>query len=764
MKFSLESIIPRRFSYLHVFLLGLVVRLVYLVQAWKNNELIGCPIVDAQVYVNWARSILDGHLLWYEPSNYTPMYPIYLAFWFFLLGNATKAIFAVFLVFGAAQAVVIGKTAELVWDRRTGLVAALLAATYWPFVIFEATFYAESLAVLTLSIGLLLVCLYNKEGKRRYLLLAGLSLAVACMCRANAILCLVALSCWLAWDAIHRRRSSEWSGRIGASHTRSFFAVLWHPLLLLAPMILMSIPLVLWNFRLTGSPILRTQGAECLYIGNEPDFGGLIVSPGWEWTDLETRPLHDGKTLTAEKEQYWFDKTLEIITTRTGGWLSLQGKKLLMQLGNCEVSQEIDIYRFKNSSPLLRNWFWPGFGVLLPLAAAGVVLAVRRRELRAAPLWICAALYLVSILPFQVCARFRLPLVVPLLPFAAILLVRLSAQISGRKVRSLFAAAAGLLAAYAIVLPDHTHLAQRNKIDHWFFVGTRRKNAGDIEGAVQAFAKSTAQLTSRVDSLLAMGYVQLSTNGVEQARATFLEARRRKGTCVEAMLGLAGCAARSGHDEEAVALAREVLLKWPNSREALRLLQGIYFRQENWPILELVLNQMLTYVNWAPDVAFQLARIVALQGEPSRAIAVYDKIASSEHVGVFDRSRALLLSGILRWRTDGDVKGATVQWLRASGLGDKRLAPLLSCLLGKIEPATLSVSYRQDDWKDAGMYLPYTLGIAAWMRGDATSAASRFEQVVSLRSADKLKEHKMAILESWAMADLAKIRAAKPSP
>ncbi|MEI6971072.1 MAG: tetratricopeptide repeat protein [bacterium] len=744
MKLDLEHIIPRRLNYLHVLMLGLIIRCVYLVQAWSRNEILDFPIVDAEVYVRWAQSILSGNLLWHEPSNYTPMYPLYLAVWLFIFGKATAAIFAGFLLLGAAQAVVIGKTAELVWDRRTGLLAALLAGTYWPFVVIEATFHAENLALWTLSLGLLAVCAYDKHGKRRYLLLAGVSLAVASLCRANAILCMGALACWLVWDAFRRRRAAvHVAGRL---------------FLFLAPLVAMSLPIMAWNCKLTGSPMLRTQGPECLYIGNEPDFGGLIVSPGWEWINLETMPLKDGKTLTLERERYWWGKTVDIVKSRPREWVALQCRKLLMLLGNYEVSQEIDIYRFRDSSPLLGYRCWPGFGFLLPLAAGGIILAIRRRESAAVPLWLCAAIYAASIFPFQIASRFRLLVVVPLLPFAAAFVVSVVRWAAARQFRPLLAAGAWLIAALAVVLPDHTKLAQRNVIDHWLYVGVARLKAGNVEGAMEAFSASSTQLSGRVDSLLQMGYAQLSAGNIEPARSSFQEALRRNDGCTEALLGLAGCAARSGNDNEAVELAGQVLDRWPNSLEALRLLQGIYFRQENWAMLEPVLNQMRTYINWPPDAGFQLARISLLGGRPDRALAVYDEIASAGHVGASSRNRALFLGGVLKWRLQSDPEGARGRWARVSGGGDEaRIAPLAACLQGKLSAAGLSAAYPLESWDEAALYLTYTLAIEAWMSGDVSSAKGHLGRAVAMRQADKLKEHERSLLESWAVEDLRRI-------
>ena len=108
--------LPQPNSFVWPFLAALLLRACYLFEAFRNNELIAYPLVDEEVYVQWAREIVGGQWLWSQPINYTPGYPLWLACWIAVFGWQPVAHFAVFLFLGAAQAAIIGRTAELLWD------------------------------------------------------------------------------------------------------------------------------------------------------------------------------------------------------------------------------------------------------------------------------------------------------------------------------------------------------------------------------------------------------------------------------------------------------------------------------------------------------------------------------------------------------------------------------------------------------------------------------------------------------------------------
>ncbi len=374
-----------RVEYLAVFFVALLLRAVYLLSAWQGNELIDYPIVDAMVYVEWAKDILNGELLWAESSNYTPIYPLYLASWFSVLGDRTFSIFLIFHLIGAAQAVIIGLIAEQAWDWKEGLLAAFLAATYWPFVVFEASFYAEAFALWNASLGILLLMRAARTNSFPGLFAAGFFIGLAGLARANLLLCFPVLCLWLAIRQLRAQRQGSSDGASTKVGVRRVFSAARPAIALALPVLLLSAPIVAWNLRVTGRPILRSQSGVTLFLGNNPDFGGLVVPPGVQWRDLMIEPLRAGKTTSLEKEDYWQERTLAVIQDRPADWIALQWKKLSMHLGAFEVSQEIDIPAFRTASPILALPFWPGFGLVMPLALAGIGVALRRPRAPARP-------------------------------------------------------------------------------------------------------------------------------------------------------------------------------------------------------------------------------------------------------------------------------------------------------------------------------------------------------------------------------------------
>jgi tetratricopeptide (TPR) repeat protein len=108
--------------------------------------------------------------------------------------------------------------------------------------------------------------------------------------------------------------------------------------------------------------------------------------------------------------------------------LQLLAHKLALFWDGQEIANNKDIYFFSARRPLTRFLIRHGlidlpFGLIAPLALAGMVLAWRRREGHGAGLLALFVFsYMVGVVLFFVNARFRLPVVPFLLPFAAYIL------------------------------------------------------------------------------------------------------------------------------------------------------------------------------------------------------------------------------------------------------------------------------------------------------------------------------------------------------
>ncbi len=747
----MKAVLPARLSYWHVFFAGIALRLTYLWQASHRNEILDYPIVDASVYVAWAQDILSGHILWSEPVNYTPMYPFYLAFWLFLFGNASCFIFMLFHILGAIQAVALGRVAELAWDRKTGLVAGFIAALYWPFIIMEASFFCENLALWTLAVGLLFLVRYARRAGTGDLLAAGAFIGVAGLCRANLLLGMPVIACWVAWDAtiagIRANKPKSAATLHGVRLAAAF----------LLPFIIMAAPVSLWNYHRVGSPMLRTQGGICLYVGNEPRFDGLIMPPGVEYDDLSNEPLRANQSLLHERERFWIGKTMDVVRNHTRDWLALQARKLSMHLGAYEISQEIDIYRFRGFSSALALPVWPGFGFVAPLALAGILLSLRLRQRAAVPLILFAAAYFVSIFPFQVASRFRLPLALAAIPFAAYALVSIAAPALFRDRRRFSAALIGLAVLFALIVPDYTHARARNVIRHEYFVGEKRYHLGDMTGALLALSVSAAKYPSDADSLLLSGDIHVSQGETGQAEACFREADRRRPRNIPALMGMARCAIVEKRFEEAKSLLQRCLAEWPNSMQALSLLNDICFLEGDWAAAEQVLIQMHTYVSCPAKMTFRLALVRERLGKIGEAVATYDKVADDSLQDAPDRTRAAFSAAALLWRYGLDRDLAVERWRGLAGGPANFYSPLAARLAGELDDTALLAAYSAEMRSEGRAYITYTIGLAAWLKGDVAGAREKFEHVLSIRQARELKPWKLLTPEYWAMTDLERL-------
>jgi tetratricopeptide (TPR) repeat protein len=202
--------------------------------------------------------------------------------------------------------------------------------------------------------------------------------------------------------------------------------------------------------------VTTAQLGPNFYIGNNPRATGVYAPllPGrqtahFEASDAALLAEQDlGRKLTrGEISDYWLGRSLDFIRTEPGRWIALLGSKSLLTINAFELPDAEDIYTYADWSALLRALLPVlHFGMLVPFAAAGMVLAWRdRRDVWI--LYLLVAAFAGSVAVFYVFARYRFPLVPLLLPFAGLAIVRGFELASERDYRKLIAPGIVLLAA-----------------------------------------------------------------------------------------------------------------------------------------------------------------------------------------------------------------------------------------------------------------------------------------------------------------------------
>lgn len=153
---------------------------------------------------------LDGHPTAIRP----PGYPLFLAGIYVLVGHNVMAVRLAQICLSSLLALVIYLLGHTLFDRRVGLWAALGVAGYPLFIVIAGDLYADSVALLTGSLSLLIAARMLRDQRWGWGLLLGITLAVTIMLRTTASLLLPLLTVWLFLTR-HWRRALRDAGLMG---------------------------------------------------------------------------------------------------------------------------------------------------------------------------------------------------------------------------------------------------------------------------------------------------------------------------------------------------------------------------------------------------------------------------------------------------------------------------------------------------------------------------------------------------------------------
>lgn len=432
-----------------VFLLALAVRGIHLVAVGKApfaRLLIG----DARSYDRWAQEIAAGDWLGRQTFYQAPLYPYVLGALYAVAGRDPMTVRWVQALLGAAACAALAAAGRAWFSRREGLVAGVLLALYPPAVFFDGIVQKAALDNLFMCalLALLGAWLARDREDDRLLAAAGAVLALFALTRENALVFFVVLAAWIPWH----RRGRPWRARVA-------------PVALLAAgMAAVLLPVGLRNKVVGGEFLITTsQAGSNFYIGNGPQANGRYVPirPGREMPEFERTDATEvaeqavGHALTpGQVSAYWWARSFSWIRAHPGAWLRLMATKGLLVWNRVELpdTESFEVYR-DASWILAALGRLLGFGVLAPIAIAGMVFAWSATP-RPSLLYAMLLVFSAAVAAFYVFARYRFPMVPILVLFAAYALTRAGdAWRDAASVRLKPAAAAALLAAVAVNWP-----------------------------------------------------------------------------------------------------------------------------------------------------------------------------------------------------------------------------------------------------------------------------------------------------------------------
>lgn len=498
---------------------------------------------DMEFLIGWARRIAGGDLLGRGsgPFWWAPLYPYSLGGILAVLGRDNLMAAAI------AQAVLGALTCSLVYllgrrllDEATGLVAGLLAAAYGPAIFYVGIFLSTTLEVFLAVAILLAVTVARARPTPRRWLGAGIVAGLGCLARPNFLLGVAALGALL--PVLLRRPDArpDWPliRRAGVA-----FAL---------GTALAIAPATARNWAVGGRPVLvSAAGPETFRIANSYD----------------STPLN-----------FVYPKKPRMPLASAAFWRH-QARKAVLFWWGFEPPQNVNYYLGQEISPLLRLPLL-SFWLAVSLAAVGL-WATRRRAHALAHIYAFLGAYYVSVVAFFIIARWRLPLVVPLLLFTAagiLALLRWAvARQWGRAAAATVVAAALALLIYPgpgpfIFAADHGQL------------GYILANRGAYAEAADHLARAAAELPEQAALHRDLGRLLHRLGRAAEARAALERAvalapddaasHRDLGRLLLALSGDSDSA--RAHLARALALAPE----GPGAAEVRTLLEGLERRRQ----------------------------------------------------------------------------------------------------------------------------------------------------------------------------------------
>jgi 4-amino-4-deoxy-L-arabinose transferase-like glycosyltransferase len=297
--------------------IAFAVRFLFCAVYWVNK-----PVThDAQEYLLLAGNIVEGKGFTYEmvPGDKVehheraPIYPVFLTVIFSIFGKNYLAIKIIQALIASFLPLIIFGTAKILFDERTGLIAAWIVALYPPLIWGTAEFLSESLFTVIAMAGFYYLAKYSRDDLSRDLLIAVLYLLIAAHTKPVMLMSFPFIVFWICF-----RKKTDRS------------TALKHAALFTIVTILLLIPWTVRNYTVQKKFILiASEGGITFWTGNNPlavGDGDMAANPQIKKANNNLRKNH-GYPSPAEMERIYYHEALKFIKTEPVSFIALLVKK-----------------------------------------------------------------------------------------------------------------------------------------------------------------------------------------------------------------------------------------------------------------------------------------------------------------------------------------------------------------------------------------------------------------------------------------------------
>ena len=463
---------------------------------------------DAAGYWDWARSIAAGDWLEHEGFYQAPLYP-YLLGLLMALGGASKWLVVAAQVGCSALAagLLTGATGRM-FGRAAGIIAGLMLAAYPPAVFAGITIQKSALDLL-LTCALVALLTRRREARAGIAPWAG-TLGIVCgllaLTRENALLWVPLCGTYVWWMGCAPNlmaRNSDSVSPMGIEPSAAHKGRRYIPWRGVSCFVigcgLLLGAVAARNAYVSGEWSVTTfQSGPNFYIGNSAQADGRYrplvrghETPIFERADAQRLAQEAaGRQLSARAvSRYWWSRACGDIAAAPARWLRVMAYKLLLTVNRYEIAdaESLHVYAAYAYPWGILPSVWH-FGVLAPLAVIGVLATwSRKREF-----WIhylLIASMAASVALFYVLARYRLPVVPLLIPFAAVAVMELARKLRRRSGKGLTKLLAPALVVAVMV---NVEVQDEKRLDAlaWMNAGVAAAEGGDLASATGCFERA----------------------------------------------------------------------------------------------------------------------------------------------------------------------------------------------------------------------------------------------------------------------------------
>ena len=481
-----------------VILVAAAVRLLHLIFTVRLNPLASSLILDSMVYDKWAKALVWGGELPATKLMQAPLYPWFLSLIYRVFGpdlTAVRSVQALLGVLTCAYITVI--TRRLFRSSTAGIAAGLLAALYLPALFYEGMLLPATLMLFLNALFVLLMVPDTGQAGSARLMAAGFVLGLSVVTRPVALLLLpfALVYIWL--------RTRRFSGSAAADATRH---VGRKPLRLSAALLIGLVfalaPLTIRNARMTGTFVpLTTGGGISLYQGNNPKANGFYSIPVYRGMSLGGTPeiqqermrllaeaAEKRKLSPGEVSRFWTRETFRYIASEPGASAALTFRKFLYFFNRYERAS-VETMSFHRKFGGILALPLPGYWLVLSFALLGIALT-RKRWDRLILLYGGVLTYLAAAVVFYVLARYRIPVVVFLIPFAGAALSILLKMIRDRKLFDLAIMTTALILIFYATGLKVARDTSFGKATQMVRLGKVYANSGDLDRAIKTWREA----------------------------------------------------------------------------------------------------------------------------------------------------------------------------------------------------------------------------------------------------------------------------------